>query len=458
MLHVGGHVRTLLAVTVVSTLGANAALLLHPAAASAPKPAVAAPAPTTTTSAAPVLAVDTAPVPDLAPAAIAAVEAGGGVNVAGGGRCDPNALQLSFDDPGSGWKSGAFVSPLGPAPGPGTSEVNGIVVCAGSRYAYIGFMAALRDGQWDVELVPDVDLGHDDNDDASAKNTPDKAPVPKPAPSTKPIVGLVDGPDIEGYARYEGQSTCDPGAKPGTLALRNLLLSRYPATKSMGISRGCDVGGRSEHKEGRAFDWGANVNNPAQRAAVDDFLRALFATDSYGHTHALARRMGVMYVIWNAQIWSAYRADAGWQPYSGASAHTDHVHISLSWAGARAETSYYSGKVVPGLADAPGGTRASRRGTSTSAPRVRPPRQAGPSTSTTVRPPRQRRQSPPTTAVTGEGTRDGERRRGDWSRDGRDGRDGRQWSRPPTPTTTTPVPTVPTPTSTTTSTTVAPPG
>ena len=192
-----------------------------------------------------------------------------------------------------------------------------------------------------------VDLRHDDG--PRVKNIPDKAPVPKPAPSTKPIVGMLDGPEIEGYSRYEPQTTCDPTPKPGTVALRNLLLSRYPVTVSFGISRACDVGGVSEHKEGRAFDWGASVSNPVQRAAVENFVAALFATDSYGHRYALARRMGVMYIIWNQQIWGAYRADAGWQPYSGDSPHTDHMHISLSWAGARAETSFYSGKVVPGL-------------------------------------------------------------------------------------------------------------
>jgi hypothetical protein len=387
----------LLAAAVVGTLGGNAALLLHPAAASsaAPLPVPAArPAPSTTTTIAAPLVVDVAPEPDLTPAAIAAVQAGGGVPVKGGGRCGPDALRVSFDDPGSGWTSGAFVSPLGPAPSAGTTEVNGVVRCADSHVAYIGFMAALKDAAWDVELVPDVDLRHDV---APVKNKPDKAPVPKPAPSTKPIVGMVDGPDIEGYARYEGQSTCDPAPKPGALAIRNLLLSRYPATTSMGISRACDVGGKSEHKEGRAFDWGANVTNAKQRAAVDDFLNALFATDSYGHHHALARRMGVMYVIWNGQIWSAYRADAGWQPYSGASPHTDHVHISLSWAGARAETSYYSGKVIAGLPDAPLGSGADgARSTSPGTARTgRNPRPQSPSvTSSTVPTPRQHRSGP----------------------------------------------------------------
>ena len=85
---------------------------------------------------------------------------------------------------------------------------------------------------------------------------------------------------------------------------------------------------------GRAFDWGVNITNAKEKAATESFIAALMATDSAGNKHALARRMGVMYVISNRQIWSAYRASEGWRPYSGASAHRDHVHISLSWAGA----------------------------------------------------------------------------------------------------------------------------
>jgi hypothetical protein len=222
--------------------------------------------------------------------------------------------------------------------------------------------------------VQPVGDSHDDH------NKPDTRPKPKPAglPLGTPFVGKFDGPEIEGYARYEGQSTCDPLTKPGTLLMRDLLLARYPNTNSLGTSRACDVGGTSEHKEGRAFDWGADVSDAADRASVEDFVAALMASDAYGHPHALARRMGVMYLIWNQQIWNASHAEAGWQPYSGSSPHTDHMHISLSWAGARAETSFWSGHVVAGLPD---GTRPTipRRTTTTSRP-DRPPR------STTTRP------------------------------------------------------------------------
>ena len=277
------------------------------------------------------------------------VERSGGVPLADGSSCPTASLQVSYELPGDGWSSGAYIDPLGPEPDAGTTEVNGVVLCDGSRYAFIGFEASLVDGEWSIGVVPDPAGGFESEEDEEKANDPDTHPAPIPIDPTKPIVGLLDSAAIEGYARYEGQSTCDPTAKPGTLALRNLLLARYPSTGSSGISRACDIGGRSEHKEGRAFDWRANVTNATQKAAVDDFVAALFATDSYGHQHALARRMGVMYVIWNRQMWSAYSAGAGWRPYNGSSPHTDHVHISLSWAGARAQTSFWSGTVVPGL-------------------------------------------------------------------------------------------------------------
>ncbi len=185
----------------------------------------------------------------------------------------------------------------------------------------------------------------DGKDDTNRTDTRPKPP-PSGLPLGTPFVGKYTGTEIEGFARYEAQSTCDPTPKPGTVALRDLLLARYPSTSSLGISRSCDVGGQSEHKEGRAFDWGAEVGNAADVAAVNDFLNALFATDAQGHPFALARRMGIMYVIWNHQIWGAYDANQGWRPYDGDNPHTNHVHISMSWAGARAETSFWSGEVL----------------------------------------------------------------------------------------------------------------
>ena len=226
----------------------------------------------------------------------------------------------------------------------------------------------------------------DGNNDENKKDTRPKPP-PSGVPLGAPFVGKYTGADIEGFARYDGQSTCDPAAKAGTTALRDLLLARYPSTTSLGISRACDVGGQSEHKEGRAFDWGADVGNAADQAAVNDFLTALMATDEQGHAYALARRMGVMYVIWNRQIWGAYDSNDGWRPYDGDNPHTNHVHISLSWAGARGETSFWSGAVLVPETTTTTWTRHRDRNTTTTTNATAPTTttwHAWPSTSTTT--------------------------------------------------------------------------
>jgi hypothetical protein len=162
------------------------------------------------------------------------------------------------------------------------------------------------------------------------------------------------GPVIEEYADYEGQKRCKPKAKPGTLALSQLLQTTYPDTTWIGISRACDVGGSSEHKEGRALDWSRDVNDAAQRRSVREFLTWAFAPDQYGNENAMVRRLGIMYIIWNRKIWSTW--DESWDVYcvqkkkicrdpeskSALHPHTDHVHISLNWDAANMETSYWN--------------------------------------------------------------------------------------------------------------------
>lgn len=154
-------------------------------------------------------------------------------------------------------------------------------------------------------------------------------------------------PAVEAFATYQGQTTCDQVLRPGVVAFRDLVLTTYPETGDSGMLRSCAVGGTSEHKDGRAWDWRVSADDPAHVLLVEDLLTWLLATDELGNPAAMARRLGLMYVIWDSQVWKSYQASRGWQPYSGASAHTDHVHFSFGWAGALAATSYWSGSVAP---------------------------------------------------------------------------------------------------------------
>jgi hypothetical protein len=160
-------------------------------------------------------------------------------------------------------------------------------------------------------------------------------------PTTRGLTSAIEAPEP-----YIGQSTCNPVAKPGVVAFRNLLLRTYPDTGSLGITRDCGIGGQSEHKEGRGFDWRVSYANGRQRAEANALLTWLTRTDAYGNRAAMARRLGIMYMIWNHKIWKVYDS-RGWQPYHGASPHTDHVHFSFGWNGAKKVTSYWDRTVAP---------------------------------------------------------------------------------------------------------------
>ena len=170
-------------------------------------------------------------------------------------------------------------------------------------------------------------------------------PPSQAAPASLPTpAGLTAA--IEAPQPYVGQSTCDPVAKPGVSAFRDLLLRTYPDSGSYGIVVDCGGGGQSEHKEGRAFDWKVSINNANHVAEVNAVLAWLTATDRYGNKFAMARRLGIMYMIWNRQMWRSYE-DGSWRAYSGVSAHTDHVHFSFGWNGAHKVTSYWDASVAP---------------------------------------------------------------------------------------------------------------
>ena len=149
------------------------------------------------------------------------------------------------------------------------------------------------------------------------------------------------GQDIEAYAQYQPQQSCAAQAMSGTVALRNLVLKTYDPGYDLGMMRACYSGGASEHKEGRAWDWGVDVGDRAEQRAAADFLAWITAKGRDGDPGAMARRLGIQYVIYNRKIWSGWN---GWVDYTGADPHTSHVHISLSWNGARGHTSFWTGR------------------------------------------------------------------------------------------------------------------
>lgn len=174
-------------------------------------------------------------------------------------------------------------------------------------------------------------------------------PVP-PTPTGLPAA-------VEGLSPYVPASGCEARTRPGALKLAELLKTTYGAT--YGLSRSCAgvTSPSSEHYDGRAVDTFFNVRNAAERAEATTLISWLLATDAAGNRYANARRLGIMYIIWNDKMWSSYRSSEGWRPYStcatttstsyDTACHRNHIHLSLSWEGAMGRTSYWTNSVAP---------------------------------------------------------------------------------------------------------------
>jgi hypothetical protein len=166
------------------------------------------------------------------------------------------------------------------------------------------------------------------------------APARPPAPETPSFRAA-----IEPASEYEPGAVCDPVNRPGAKKLAGLIRATYGAGETIGIARdACYT--TSEHNDGRALDWMNSASNAKDRAQVRSFIDWALAADKHGHEFAMARRLGIMYMIWNKRIWRSYAP--GWEAYTGPVPHTDHIHISLNLDGASGRTSFWTGRPLAG--------------------------------------------------------------------------------------------------------------
>lgn len=114
------------------------------------------------------------------------------------------------------------------------------------------------------------------------------------------------------------------GPTPGTIQLRQFVLGYFDVQdavqdiKDGGIYNYRRVRGGSSlsaHAEGRAWD-AMIVGKKSEGDRLADWLVAN------------AEAIGVQEVIWFQRRWAANTLR--WNPYSGASPHTDHVHVALN--------------------------------------------------------------------------------------------------------------------------------
>jgi hypothetical protein len=158
---------------------------------------------------------------------------------------------------------------------------------------------------------------------------------------------------IEDFAHYQPEERCSPKAKAGAEYLSGWLVRTYGGARGR-IGSAC-TDSVSEHQEGRAVDWSNDATTKAGRTRVKEFLRDVLAADHRDRPAAKARRMGIMYLIWDDRMWAAWDGFEP-EPYLSSSCtnvkkcsktlrHRDHVHVSLSRKGGHGRTSFYDGRV-----------------------------------------------------------------------------------------------------------------
>jgi hypothetical protein len=177
--------------------------------------------------------------------------------------------------------------------------------------------------------------------------------APAEALAPTPATALLLPAGLDNAALYEAQTICDPTPRPGATALRDLLLATYgPAT--VYIPRTCSSG-TSEHFDGRAVDWMRSARVPTEKEMADAFVAWLLAPAADGTPHEMARRLGIMYIIWDSRMIRMYDPGRGWTEYNrcldparsgeglDTTCHRNHVHLSMSWDGAAGITSWWTG-------------------------------------------------------------------------------------------------------------------
>jgi hypothetical protein len=153
---------------------------------------------------------------------------------------------------------------------------------------------------------------------------------------------------------YDKATHCSPKTRPGVVKLQ-----RWLEDNVRGVFWGsyrCEKWGKHEaslHAENRAIDWHLDAHDRADLRAARELIDLLLAPDNAGNEQALARRMGVEELIWDCGYWAAGMPEL--MPYrpcygkrgklkkhvNGTVAHRDHIHIGMTKAGAKGQTSFW---------------------------------------------------------------------------------------------------------------------
>jgi hypothetical protein len=156
-----------------------------------------------------------------------------------------------------------------------------------------------------------------------------------------PASGSIEGFHFDRPGPYP--SSCTGAALPGTQRLAELIVSRW-RTGSLRLGYSCvqsRPGVVDVHGEGRALDWALDTGSAHDLAIGNAVVAWLLSGDRSGNRYARARRMGIQEIAWNGRVWTSSRWEDGLRTIHHGDRRRRWVHIALTSAGARMQTSYW---------------------------------------------------------------------------------------------------------------------
>jgi hypothetical protein len=162
-----------------------------------------------------------------------------------------------------------------------------------------------------------------------------------------PDPGTLSSPE-EGYAIYDENidlvSACNNGEVRSGMGEVATYLAQFGIVAENYAS--CQTG---FHPRGQALD--VYVSGFDGKQAFADWLTA--------NDNEMARRLGIVQIVWNYHMWRSYDGGSGkpqgaFGNYGGSNPHTDHVHLSFGEAAAEGATSFFT-EVINGGGGGGGG-------------------------------------------------------------------------------------------------------
>lgn len=197
----------------------------------------------------------------------------------------------------------------------------------------------------DLEPEGDVDVAHEDDpiyDDGPADPLAFNARGWVIPADIRAIADQQNVP-YTGAGAWAGGANCGGGLLAGTREVGDFVRANFAGTTSYGgyacRPNTANTSQLSVHGTGRAIDIMIPLKGGDANNAVGDRIANFLVQN--------AEAIGVQFVIWDRNSWGASRSQPKLRAYTGPHAHTDHIHVELSPAGARRMTEWFSTNTPP---------------------------------------------------------------------------------------------------------------